>query len=332
MFNKPILSIIVPVYNVEKYLERCISSILRQKFTKFEVLLINDGSTDKSGTICDELANLDDRIRVVHKINQGVSSARNVGLSEANGEYIGFIDSDDWVDPNFYDDIFSKMIEVNADIGCSGYVRNYQGEEYMVLEKSGELILDSAEACKKIFSLKNHFFTWVLVDKVFKKKLFDGYSFDKNIKVCEDQLMLFELLIKSEKFVFIPSYAYHYEVREDSVTQRHCIEDNVTALIAAKKILEKAILVDKEFEDIVKAHYIINQIRIARKMLEENSKLYYREICNIQKNVRKDIVFSLLNHLLNFRQKLGVIYLCLPMTICVMLKKITHKKPAKISI
>ena len=97
--NKLTISVIVPVYNTELYLHRCIDSILSQTFTDFELLLINDGSTDRSGEICDEYAGKDKRVRVFHKENGGVSSARNIGLDEARGEWIAFVDSDDWVSP-----------------------------------------------------------------------------------------------------------------------------------------------------------------------------------------------------------------------------------------
>ena len=110
------ISIITPVYNVEKYIHRCIDSILAQTFTDFELLLIDDGSKDNSGKICDEYAKSDKRIRVFHKENGGVSSARNLGVDEAKGEYISFIDPDDWIELNMYEEIFNFVDENNVDV------------------------------------------------------------------------------------------------------------------------------------------------------------------------------------------------------------------------
>ena len=115
--NKQIkLSIIVTIYNREKYLEKCINSILNQTFNSFELILVNDGSTDRSADICDKYANLDSRVRVIHKKNGGVSSARNVGIDNSNGEYIGFVDSDDYIKDDMYEIMYTKAKEFLADI------------------------------------------------------------------------------------------------------------------------------------------------------------------------------------------------------------------------
>ena len=113
----PKLSVIVPVFNTEKYLRECIESILNQTFTDFELILVDDGSTDKSGVICDEYAQLDDRIRIIHQENAGVTRARKRGVEIALGEYITFVDSDDWIDVDTYNNILSDMWKHKADIG-----------------------------------------------------------------------------------------------------------------------------------------------------------------------------------------------------------------------
>ena len=122
------ISIIVPVYNAEKYLHRCVDSILAQTFTDFELLLINDGSKDNSGKICDEYAAKDPRVRVFHKENGGVSSARNMGLDNAKGEWVTFVDSDDWLVHNIYEKMLHKLVEENADL-CLCDINMYWGGE-----------------------------------------------------------------------------------------------------------------------------------------------------------------------------------------------------------
>ena len=121
MTSKPVVSIIVPVYNTEKFLHRCIDSILTQTYTDFELLLIDDGSKDSSGTICDEYAAKDVRVRVFHKENGGVSSARNMGLDNARGEWITFVDSDDWIDDNYLEALYGACIVSGSDIVFCGF-------------------------------------------------------------------------------------------------------------------------------------------------------------------------------------------------------------------
>ena len=115
------ISVIVPVYNVEQYLERCVDSIINQTYKNLEILLVNDGSTDNSGQLCDELAKKDDRIRVIHKENGGLSDARNVGIDEAEAELIGFIDSDDYIDEDMYETLYRQLRESNADLSMCGH-------------------------------------------------------------------------------------------------------------------------------------------------------------------------------------------------------------------
>ena len=110
------ISIIVPVYNVEKYLKKCVDSILGQTFTDFELLLIDDGSTDNSGSICDELAKTDNRIKVIHKENGGLSDARNIGIEVAKGDFIGFIDSDDYIDEDMYAFLYNNILKYDAEL------------------------------------------------------------------------------------------------------------------------------------------------------------------------------------------------------------------------
>ena len=114
--NEPLISIIVPVYNVEKYLSKCIDSIINQTYKNIEIILIDDGSTDSSGAICDKYALVDSRIHVLHIENSGVSNARNVGLNHATGDYIGFVDSDDYIEPNMYELLLEELIADDVDV------------------------------------------------------------------------------------------------------------------------------------------------------------------------------------------------------------------------
>ena len=121
--NKPLISVIVPVYKVEKYLERCVKSICAQTYQNLEIVLVDDGSPDQCGEMCDMFAKQDSRIRVVHKENGGLSDARNAGLDVMTGDYVGFVDSDDWIEPDMYQVLYERLIKEKAEISCCGMKR-----------------------------------------------------------------------------------------------------------------------------------------------------------------------------------------------------------------
>ena len=179
--NIPKISVIVPVYNVEKYLHRCIDSILTQTFTDFELLLIDDGSKDNSGKICDEYAEKDKRIRVFHKENGGVSSARNLGLDNAGGEWICFADSDDWVKNNWLE-IFSKSFN-HGDLIISGY---YEVKNNTIIREKGVFNQPSLLSTVSILEKKNIFgYLWC---KCFKRSIINKYQirFGLKYRIWED--------------------------------------------------------------------------------------------------------------------------------------------------
>lgn len=138
----PKISIIVPVYNVEKYLEKCVRSILAQTFTDFELILVDDGSPDSSGAMCDQFAEQDQRVKVIHKENGGLSDARNAGIEIATGEYLGFVDSDDYIADDMYELLYTNIVKEDADLSICGIYDVYEGKEpvekqqqYIVLDK-----------------------------------------------------------------------------------------------------------------------------------------------------------------------------------------------------
>ena len=127
----PKISIIVPVYNVEKYLEKCVRSILAQTFTDFELILVDDGSPDSSGAMCDQFAEQDQRVKVIHKENGGLSDARNAGIEIATGEYLGFVDSDDYIADDMYELLYTNIVKEDADLSICGIYDVYEGKEQL---------------------------------------------------------------------------------------------------------------------------------------------------------------------------------------------------------
>lgn len=217
---KPKLSVIVPVYNVERYLHRCIDSILNQTFKDFELILINDGSTDKSGTICDYYKLKDTRVRVIHKQNNGVSISRNLGLKKSKGEFISFIDSDDYINKYMFESLINIITSENADIACCSFKRVEANVEQCSNNNINHIKIYTAEkALEDYLSYKceqeKHLHT-VLWNKIYKRELFDNIEFPSN-KIFEDGYVMYKLLGKSNKIVFLDSIYYYYVQRPKSI-------------------------------------------------------------------------------------------------------------------
>ena len=164
-----LVSIVVPVYNVEKYLNRCIFSIVNQTYKNIEIILVDDGSGDNSGTICDEWAEKDARIKVIHKSNGGLSSARNVGVSAVQGEYISFIDSDDYIRPTMIKDLVLCCEKFNADIGISNVMQIYRNFELVMPDQ--EIYCCSGEKAVECLFYGNdkYFFSGTVWSRLYKK-------------------------------------------------------------------------------------------------------------------------------------------------------------------
>ena len=171
------ISIIVAVYNVEKYLKRSLDSILNQSYKNIEVIIVNDGSTDNSRNICEKYAELYSNIKVIHKENGGLSSARNIGIENATGEYIGFVDSDDYISSNMFEEMYNRIIESDSDIAISSF--NYVKEGKILPEdNSGDTcIFTKSEAINGFFNLTCPFNYSFMCNKLFKKELFKENKF-----------------------------------------------------------------------------------------------------------------------------------------------------------
>lgn len=205
----PVISIILPVYNAEKYLHRCIDSILAQTYTDFELLIVDDGSTDGSGHICDEYAATDSRIRVFHKANGGVASARQLGVEEAQGEYSIHVDSDDWIEPEMLTRMHAKIVEEQADILIADFYSDNGKQSYRADESTPSV--KSIDILKDI--LTNHLFG-ALWNKLIRHSLYKRFNirFIKNIDYCEDVLILVQMLQHDLKVKFLHEAYYHYDV------------------------------------------------------------------------------------------------------------------------
>lgn len=215
--EKHLISIIVPIYNAEKYLKKCVNSIITQTYKNIEIILVDDGSTDFSPRICDEFAELDNRIVVIHKKNEGVSVARNFGLDIAKGDYIGFVDSDDYIDPDMYRILFERILEDNSDMACCNYLqvgednKPYPNQELPLKDEC----VNALEAMQYFIKYGGYYV--VPCNKLYKKKIYQNLRFPVG-KRMEDLAIIHEIVFQCKKISHINKPLYYYLRNNESFT------------------------------------------------------------------------------------------------------------------
>lgn len=210
----PLVSVIVPVYKVEPYLHRCVDSILIQTYANLEIILVDDGSPDNCGQICDEYARKDKRIKVIHKKNGGQSEARNVGLDMAKGEYVTFVDSDDWIHNQYIEILYNDIIQANADVSMCTFVRisaMYSNDKKIATHKVE--VLNKEQAIERtLYQKKLDSSPW---DKLYKRNLFDGLRFTVG-RIYEDLEIIYQIYDRATILTYTTEALYYYFYREDS--------------------------------------------------------------------------------------------------------------------
>ncbi len=304
--SKPLISVIVPVYNIEEYLERCVSSICGQTYGNLEILLIDDGSTDKSAALCDKLASQDARIRVYHKKNGGSSSARNLGISLAKGVYLGFVDSDDYISEDMYELLYDAMVEYSAEITQIGRDE---------IDEQGNYLPNICEPPKeKVFIESKEFLSEMLMHrgdcsfctKLVKRELFAQDVFPEG-ELNEDFHLLVRLLMQAKGIMSLPQQTYHVFYRIGSNTRKKDKEafsrvygDCVNNADMVETLVEKGI---PELKDIAFRFGMFQRLEYllhipVSKMNKENEQ--YAAIC---KYVRKKWWQTLTNAYLTKKNK-----------------------------
>lgn len=220
MKTTPLISVIVPIYQVEAYLEECLDSILNQTYRHLEIILIDDGSPDRCGEICDQYASQDSRIQVIHQPNAGLSAARNAGMDIATGEYISFIDSDDYIDPHFYEKLLEGFKEYpEAKVTACQVFKNENGEITPLNSKSHHQypIIHSSRWCQDAILRKTYVTVW---NKLYQAELLKEIRFRKG-RIVEDVLFMYDFLpicISQQAFLLLlPDYLYYYRIRQGSI-------------------------------------------------------------------------------------------------------------------
>lgn len=269
-----LISIIVPVYNAEKFIIKCLNSIKNQTYKNIEVVLINDGSTDKSGNICDEYCKTDSRFRVIHKENGGVSSARNLGLSMMSGDYVSFIDPDDWIEEDMIENLYKLTQNYNSEISICGYYKEENGKQINKIENPNISTYSKYEALNEI--LNQNGFKGFLWNKIFSTKLIEGkIIFNEDIHFCEDLLFVCQCMLNATKIVYDTKPYYHYIIHDNNICKSNYSIKKTTSLDAIEKIIELLEGQDKVEVNKFKNYYINMNISLLMNYLKENQSDKY---------------------------------------------------------
>ena len=256
MMDTPVISVIVPVYNTAPYLPKCVDSLLAQDVKMLEIILVDDGSTDGSGAICDDYASVDDRIYVLHQANSGAAAARNAGLAAAAGEYIGFADSDDWVEPDTYRYLLDLALCHGADIvqcgllfeeGSSVETRFAAAEERTVARGAGALASED----------------WVLFsnqiyNKLYRREILKNVHFSSDYVIGEDLLFNLDALEQASRLVFGTEAKYHYVQRQGSLCNS---PPTLAALVSLRNVLQTALERFRQNDATAYGHFLAEQLR-----------------------------------------------------------------------
>lgn len=273
----PLISVIVPVYNVEQYAHRCINSILNQTFTDFELILVDDGSTDKSGNICDEYGVEDSRVRVFHQNNKGQSAARNLALKwvfdNADSSYIAFIDSDDWIHPRYLELLHNAVVELNVNISQCIHIETQKDDVAVELNFQ-----------KKIVTVEEqytHYYSACVWGKLFARKCFENIWFPEG-KIYEDVAIWYKILFTEKKIAIVEDELYYYYINPESSIRQDWLPRRLVQIDVWK---EQIAFLKKNTTDVVLFSGISRFLWILKSQIEDIKrsskvnaleKIYYR--------------------------------------------------------
>ena len=297
----PKVSIIIPVYNVEDYLCECVNSIISQELTDIEIILVDDGSTDLSGKMCDDFAKIDSRVRVIHKENGGLSSARNAGIDICKGDYVGFVDSDDVVSKEMFFCLYELSQELSADIAICSYSKFTDTVDFPVSTNNDYEVLNHEIALKELFKGEKYFVTsW---DKIYKRELFNDIRFP-NGKIHEDMFTTYKLFDLSNTVVYTKKILYGYRIRKNSITNTSFSEKRFDNLEAIDEIIDY-------FKKDYSLSYILSNLAYEKS-------LYLLNLILLEKSIPKQLKFYSLyrDYIINHRKMFSLRFQNDPQKLC----------------
>lgn len=312
-------SVIIPVYNGEKWIDRCLTSLLAQELaSEMQIIIIDDGSTDESLLIAKKLEENNSTIKVISTVNKGVSNARNIGLNEAEGEYITFVDIDDYIEPGFFKDMLSET-DKKTDIICGGFKAEYSNG-HILTHNYGFTQIEGGKKVIEAF-LEGAYIDVNVWGKLYRSEIAKNIKFDTSYKVAEDKLYLFECLNKAKTLSIVESSKYHYVINEDSVIRGTFSPKKLDGLLVSEKIC--AVVEDKypELSELAASWLIDVKCRACGELLEvrktQQYKVLYQELL---KEIRS---YSIINKFRHSSKKHFVSYIttCISPIFCDFVKK-----------
>ncbi|MCI9846279.1 glycosyltransferase family 2 protein [Flavobacterium pectinovorum] len=290
-------------------MRKCVDSVINQTLKDIEIILVDDGATDNSGSICDEYALIDSRIKVIHKVNGGLSDARNAGLELATAKYVSFIDSDDWVEPDFIEKLYNGCVQNRAEIACCGRIYQYESYNYTKYTLDKETEYTETEAIKHM--LKGDTMDIASWDKMYERRLFDKYKFPKG-EIHEDMAIMFDVFLEINRCTHVASPLYHYRQREQSITKQ---KFSARSLVIVKNIKHaKALLHDKvELTKTVDAYYyrMIKNLCVVFFNSQDNTG-FKDEFVSLKKELTSNLFEILSNKELRLTDKLSILSVISP--------------------
>lgn len=279
------ISIIVPIYNSETYLRRCLISLINQKYNNLEIILVNDGSTDNSLSICKEYEKKDSRIKLINQLNKGVAHTRNIGLDVATGDYITFVDSDDFIDKNMYSELIENID--SCDIAVCRYVILKNDSRIYTNYKYNNDIIEKEDIIPLF--LQGDVLTAHLWNKLYKKELFNNIRF-KNYNMLEDLDVMYRILDKCEKVKYLKKDYYYYNYNENSLSQKYSISmvqdfceciNNMHNYFSGKKEYEKYVVYNK-----VMTNCTLFEIIASSKLSKKEKEMFNKNYIEFKKSLK----------------------------------------------
>lgn len=289
-----LISIIIPIYNVEKYLPACLDSIIDQNHKDLEIILVNDGSTDNSSQICEEYAAKDKRIKVIHKENGGLSDARNAGFEIATGEFISFVDSDDLISPDFCEKLINALLSNDADIAECGFLKFENPKEIKQFKNSDSQkseVLDTETALKRLMEVSEAAVVW---NKIYRKEVIDNLRFPVR-KINEDEYWTYKVFGNAGKIVKLPDTMYYYRQQQGSIMGQNYSLKRLDGLQAFE---ERIIYMKNHFP---------NLVNTAVRMYCFGGMHHYHQICKHPETDPKKVYRKKLRKLVKNYNKLSVL-------------------------
>lgn len=286
--EQPLISVIIPVYNVARYLKRCVNSVLAQTYTNLEIILIDDGSTDQSPVICDDFALKNNRIKVIHQKNKGLSGARNTGLNIAQGSLIGFVDSDDWIDKDMYRELLNQLIKSDAEIASCGHWRIDEATNLNTLgiSQSFKMKLNHEESLSYLIGFKDQRITNYAWDKLYDQKLFQTIRFPEG-KMFEDVAVMYQIFDQATSVISIGKPLYNYYQRARSLTSSAFSERKLVLIQNTKGIIDFSQRYHGQFDFEAYASYASANLFIIQNIYLDKSKAYDYLFSNLVNNLRE---------------------------------------------